>query len=104
EFKRTTNEFKDNLETEVGTTKIKEELLNQQKEIQQSLAAAALKFAEEKPVETEEEYQAKAQTAEAEAAAAPQPGPPAPPAPETPDDEKPADPAVKAAPAAKADA
>jgi len=40
EFKRATNEFKDNLENEVGTAEIKEDLLKQQKEIQTSLAAA----------------------------------------------------------------
>ena len=40
EFKRATNEIKDNLENEVGTAQIKEELLKQQKEIQTSLVAA----------------------------------------------------------------
>ncbi len=48
EFKRATNEFKNNLENEVGTANIKEELLKQQKDIQTSLTAAAT-TPEEKP-------------------------------------------------------
>lgn len=47
EFKRATNEFKDNLENEVGTAEIKEDLLKQQKEIQTNLTEAAA--LEEKP-------------------------------------------------------
>ena len=47
EFKRATNEFKDNLENEVGTAEIKEDLLKQQKEIQTSLTEATA--LEEKP-------------------------------------------------------
>jgi sec-independent protein translocase protein TatA len=53
EFKKATNEFKDSLETEVGTAQIKEELLKQQKEIQSGLAAIGA--ADTKP-ETEEAY------------------------------------------------
>lgn len=39
EFKKATNEFKQNLDAEVGTAQIKEELLKQQREIQTKLAA-----------------------------------------------------------------
>lgn len=48
EFKRATNEFKNNIENEVGTANIKEELLKQQKDIQTSLTAAAAIATEEK--------------------------------------------------------
>ena len=47
EFKRATNEFKNNFENEVGTANIKEELLKQQKEMQATLTAATT--LEEKP-------------------------------------------------------
>jgi Tat protein translocase TatB subunit len=49
EFKRTSQEFKNNLETEVGTSKIKEDLLKQQKELQESLTAANKPAEEHKP-------------------------------------------------------
>jgi Tat protein translocase TatB subunit len=39
EFKRSMNEFKRQIETEVGTENIKEDLLRQQKEIQDKLAS-----------------------------------------------------------------
>lgn len=39
EFKRSSNEFKESLENEVGTAQIKDELLKQQKELQESLVA-----------------------------------------------------------------
>jgi len=61
EFKRATNEFKNNLENEVGTANIKEELLKQQKDIQTSLTAAAATAQDEKP-KAEDPY---ANTAEA---------------------------------------
>ncbi|HEY3347872.1 MAG TPA: TatA/E family twin arginine-targeting protein translocase [Nitrospirota bacterium] len=72
QFKQATNEFKSNLEEEVGTTEIKEQLLKQQKEIQDKLAAigteavaaatAAVAVPAEaaKTLETEAEYAAKA--------------------------------------------
>lgn len=41
EFKRATNEIKDNFENEVGTAQIKEDLLKQQREVQASLTAPA---------------------------------------------------------------
>ena len=40
EFKRSSNEFRDHLEKEVETDKIKDELLAQQKEIKESLEPA----------------------------------------------------------------
>ena len=46
EFKRSSNEFRDNLEKEVETDKIKDELLAQQKEIKESLEPSKT---EEKP-------------------------------------------------------
>jgi TatA/E family protein of Tat protein translocase len=56
EFKKATNELKNNLETEVGTAQIKEELLKQQQEIQSGLAA--ITTVDTKPPETEEAYAA----------------------------------------------
>jgi len=59
EFKRAANEFKNNLENEVGTAEIKEDLLKQQKEIQTTLAAASTledkPKAEEAPAATKED-------------------------------------------------
>lgn len=59
EFKKATNEFKDSLETEVGTASIKEELLKQQREIQSKLAAIGT---ENTKPETEEEYARQSET------------------------------------------
>jgi len=56
EFRRTSQEIRDSLESEVETSKIKEELLEQQKEVQQSLTEASKVYTEEeKPAETAEE-------------------------------------------------
>jgi len=55
QFKRTSQEFKDNLESEVGTAKIKEDLLKQQKDLQESLTAAN-KPAEETKPEVKEDH------------------------------------------------
>jgi len=63
EFKRATNEFKDKMETEVGTSQIREELEKHQQEVRTSLAkhteelyasAAAEKPAAPKPEEKPE--------------------------------------------------
>ena len=54
EFKHASQEFKDHLESEVGTSEIKEELLKQQKELRDSLTPA-IKPAEESKPEVKEE-------------------------------------------------
>lgn len=41
EFKRSSNEFRESLENEVGASEIKEELLKQQKDLQESLTRKA---------------------------------------------------------------
>lgn len=51
EFKRSSQEFRDSLETEVGTAEIKDELLKQQKDLQDSLKVGPIETPalEEKP-------------------------------------------------------
>jgi len=46
EFKRTSQELRDSLETEIETDKIKEDLLKEQKEIQESLSEAKSPYPE----------------------------------------------------------
>ena len=55
EFKRSSQEFKDHLETEVGTSEIKDELLKQQKELRDSLKTAEKPAEESKPEPSGEE-------------------------------------------------
>ncbi len=49
EFKRSSQEFRDHLESEVETDKIKQELVRQQNEIKESLDPARKTAAESKP-------------------------------------------------------
>ena len=71
ELKKSTNEFKQSLENEVGTAQIKEELLKHQRELQTSLTQASqepqpIEEIKEVPAEAPAATEAPAQTAHTE--------------------------------------
>ncbi|MBI5189502.1 MAG: TatA/E family twin arginine-targeting protein translocase [Nitrospirae bacterium] len=62
EFKRSSNEFKESLESEVGTAEIREQLLREQKDIQESLIGKQAEPSTAAPAEAKAETPVTAKT------------------------------------------